>query len=191
MVTVANVQSFEDKIVHQDISFDGGKVAVTTTNNGENWDCIVKLMDQDGKVVASVRTYQAPKEMEVNPGIYNISMQALAMDGIETFTKIENIEIKSNETTPVSYNYKTGKAVIETFADGKSIDGAVNINEVTSGKNVSGGRTYGREKEFLLNPGKYQVKLSPLGNYKNRKPQTITIEVKQNETTSKKVNFEQ
>ncbi len=42
MVAVANVQSFEDKIVHQDISFDGGKVAITTTNNDEHWDCAVK-----------------------------------------------------------------------------------------------------------------------------------------------------
>lgn len=189
MVTVANVQSFEDKIVHQDVSFDGGKVAVTTTNNGENWDCAVKLIDQDGKVVASVRTYQEPKEMEVNPGTYNISIQALAIEGVETFTEIKNIEIKANAITPVSYNFKTGKAVIEALADGKSIDSVVNINEISTGKNVSGARTYGREREFVLNPGKYRVKMSPLGDYKDRNPQTFTIEVKQRETISKKVNF--
>ncbi len=111
------------------------------------------------------------------------------MDGIEAYTEIENIEVKSNATTPVSYDFKTGKAVIETFADGKSIDSVVNFKELTSGKNVSGARTYGREKEFLLNPGKYQVKVAPLGEYKDRESQTITIEVKQGETIRKELNL--
>ena len=65
----------------------------------------------------------------------------------------------------------------------------MNINEISTGKNVSGARTYGREREFVLNPGKYRVKMSPLGDYKDRNPQTFTIEVKQRETISKKVNF--
>ncbi|HAV53796.1 MAG TPA: hypothetical protein DCX41_02535, partial [Aequorivita sp.] len=40
MVSVEGIQSFEDKITHKTISFDGGKIGVTTTNNGKNWDCM-------------------------------------------------------------------------------------------------------------------------------------------------------
>jgi Ca-activated chloride channel homolog len=189
MITIPNVQSFEDKSIHQDIYFDGGKIAVTTTNNGENWDCIVKVTDPEGKVAGSVRTYKAPKELEVNPGIYNISIQALVLKGIETYTEIENVTVLSGKIIPVSYNFKSGKIVVETLADGNSIDSAVNVFEVTSGKNVAGGRTYGREKEFLLNTGKYEVKVVPLGTYKYKQSQVITVEVVQGETTRKKITY--
>ncbi|MCB0456513.1 MAG: VWA domain-containing protein [Flavobacteriaceae bacterium] len=189
MITLEGIQSFEDKIVHQDVSFDGGKLHVTTTNNGENWDCMVKLIDQNGKVAASVRTYQAPKEVEVNPGIYKITIQALAMNGLQTYTEIDNVVIKSAGKTPVSYNYETGTAFIDAKADGKSIDSVVTIDDSASGKNVAGGRTYDRGKEFLLNPGMYKVKVVPLGAYKDRKAQTITLEIKKGEAADKTLNF--
>jgi Ca-activated chloride channel family protein len=94
MVTVPDVESFADKIGHRTVSFDGGKLGITTTNNGKNWDCIVKLFDQNGKVVASERTYTTQKEVEVNPGTYKVTIQALAMEGLDTYTEMENIEIK-------------------------------------------------------------------------------------------------
>jgi Ca-activated chloride channel homolog len=187
-ITVSNVQSFEGWTVHQDISFVSEKIAVTTTNNGENWDCIVKVKTLSGNVVASVRTYQQPKDLEVIPGTYNISIQALAMEGIDTYTEIENVTINKG-TTPVSYNFKTGKMLLETLADDKSIDCVVMVSEVNSGKKVSAERTYGHEKEFLLNPGKYDVKVVPLSAYKGRESQTITVDVVQGETTNKKVLF--
>ena len=189
MITVNNVESFEDRIVHKDVSFDGGIFGITTTNNGENWDCVVKIKDQNGKVAASVRTYDTPKEAELNPGTYTLTIQALAMEGMETYTEIENLTIEASKTTPVSFNFTTGKAFIDATADGKSIDSVVTITEINSGKNVAGSRTYDRGANFLLNPGNYKVKVSPLGSYKDRKPQTITLEVIKGETTSKKLTF--
>ncbi|MGF1556490.1 vWA domain-containing protein [Paucihalobacter sp.] len=188
-ITITGVTTYEDKIVHRDVSFDGGKLSITTTNNGENWDCTVKVFDTSGKVAANIRTYDTPKEVEVNPGTYNVQIQALAMDGIETTYTFENVIISSTNSANITHNFKTGKAVIESFANGNSIDSTVNLKEVSSGKAVSGARTYGREREFLLNPGTYEVKVMPLGDFKDRKTQTFTITVKQGETTSKKVNF--
>lgn len=190
MVSVEGIQSFEDKITHKTISFDGGKIGVTTTNNGKNWDCMVKVLDANGKTVASLRTYNEPKEVEVNPGVYKVSIQALGdMKGLETYTEIENVTVEASGIRPVSHNFTTGTAFIDAKADGNSIDSVVTIDESPSGKNVAGGRTYSRGKEFLLNPGTYKVKVASLGNYKDRKTQIVTVEVKKGEAITKTLNF--
>jgi len=188
MVTLPKVQSFEGITVHHDIRFVSNKIAVTTTNNGKNWDCIVKVKTLNGNIVASTRTYQQPKELEVYPGTYNITIQALAMDGVDTYTEIKNVTI-NKRTTPVSYNFKTGKMALETKLDDKYIDCVVMVSDVNSKKNVLAERTYWREKEFTLNPGKYEVKIVPLGAYRDKEPQTITVDVLQGKTTNEKVIF--
>lgn len=190
MVTVANVQSFEDKIVHRTISMDGGKLRMTTTNNGKHWDCIVKLIDSNGKAVASVRTYQAPKEVEVNPGTYKVTIQALtSMKGIETYTEFENIKISAAETTPISYNFETGNFNILTKLGDMDIDCVVKLKEIKTGKQVAASRTYTRGAKFLLNPASYEVRVAPIGIHKDKKTQIFTIEVKQGELTTKEVSF--
>ncbi len=189
-VTVAGIQSFEDKIVHQNVSFDGGKIKLVTTNNGENWDCIVKIIDQEGKVAASLRMYQEPKEVEVNPGTYKISIQALVeLKGMETYAELDKVVVNSAEITPVSYAFYSGKFALNVKADGKLIDSVVNINDLISGTNVAAGRTYNREKEFLLTPGKYKVKVAPLGDFKDRKPQEFTIEILKGQRVDKELIF--
>ena len=186
--TVPNIQSFENLVIHKDINLVSEKIAVTTTNNGENWDCIVKVNTLSGNVVASVRTYQQPKKLEVNPGTYNISIQALAMEGTHTYTEIKNVTITKG-TKYVSYNFSTGKMILNTFAEDKSIDCILMVSEANSGKNISVERTYGHEMEFLLNPGRYDVKAVPIGNYNDRGSQTITIDIVEGETTNKKLIF--
>ena len=189
-ITVSNIGSFEDKMAHKTISFDGGKLGITTTNNGENWDCIVKLIDLNGKVVASARTYNGPKEIEVNPGIYIVSIQALAsMEGLSTNTEIENIIIKGGETTLIAYNFVTGNFEIFTKVGNENVDAVVTLKEVITGVNVAGSRTYDRGAKFILNPGKYEVRAAPLGEHKKKEAQTFTIEVKQREITTKEVVF--
>jgi len=190
MITVSNIDSFNDSIIHKTISFDGGKLGITTTNNGNDWDCVVKLIDQNGKVGATTRTYNDPKEVEVNPGYYKVTIQALGkMEGLNTFTEIDSVKIESGSITPISYNFKTGNFQIYTKVDGENIDTVVTIKEVNSGKSVAGSRTYTRGTKFLLNPGSYQVKIVPLGAHKDKKAQIITMDVKQGELTTKEINF--
>lgn len=190
MVTAEGIQSFDDKIIHKTISFDGGKIGITTTNNGKNWDCIVKIIDEESKVAASLRSYDAPKEVEVNPGTYKVTIQALGgMEGMETYSEVEYVQVQAGKFQPIAHNFSTGSAFIDSKADGNSIDSVVTIDEASSGKNVAGSRTYDRGTKFLLNPGTYKVKVAPLGKYKDRKPQSFTIEVKIGESTTKTVNF--
>jgi Ca-activated chloride channel family protein len=189
-ILLADQKSYDDKKTERTISFDGGKIAITTTNNDAHWDCMVKIVETNEKLAASLRTYNDPKEVEVNPGTYKVTIQALGdMKGIATYTEIMNISVQAGETSQVAYNFDTGTAFIDAKGDGNSIDSVVTIDEISSGKNVAGGRTYSRGKEFLLNPGSYKVKVAPLGNFKDRKPQTITVEVKKGEAITKTLNF--
>ncbi|MDN3689594.1 hypothetical protein [Cyclobacterium jeungdonense] len=135
------------------------------------------------------RSYNAPKEVEVSPGTYKATIQALAMDGMDTYTEIENVTIASGGTTPVTFDFQTGTAHIDARVGDKSIDSMVTLTEESSGKNVAGGLTYDRGKEFLINPGVYTVKVTPLGDYKDRNAQTFTLEVKKSEKIMKTVNF--
>lgn len=189
-ITVYGIESYQDKMAHKTVSFDGGKIKITTTNNGSNWDCMVKIIDQNGNIAAGLRTYNQPKEVEVNPGVYTVYIQALGdMKGLATNTELKNVTVSGGATQPIAYDFTTGTASIHAKADGNYIDSVVTIDDAATGKNVAGGRTYNREKEFLLNPGSYSVKMVPLGNYKDRKPQTFPMEIKKAATTTKTVNF--
>jgi len=190
MITVSKIESFDDKIIHKTISFDGGKLRISTTNNGKDWDCIVKLFDQNGNAASYTRTYNAPKEVEVNPGIYKVTIQALApMEGLNTYTEIENVEIESGGMTPISYNFTTGEFQLYTKVGDENIDTIVTIKEANSNKSVAGSRTYTQGANFVLNPGLYEVKAVPLGTYKDREAQTFTVEVVEGKTTTKTLKF--
>lgn len=188
-ITVKNVESFDDKKTERTISFDGGKIASTTTNNGEGWDSTVKIKDENDKVVATGRTYGRVKELEVNPGTYTVEFQALAMKGLNTFQKKKNITVTAGEVTEISHNFNTGTFFIDAKVGENSIDTMVTLKEKNSGNHVDGSRTYNRGAKFLLNPGTYTVKVTPLGNYKDRNSQNFTIEVKTGESTTKTLNF--
>ncbi|MCW8979871.1 MAG: hypothetical protein OQJ83_00680, partial [Altibacter sp.] len=189
-VTIKNVAVIDENKTERTISFDGGKIATNTTNNGEGWDTMVKIIDENGNVAASGRTYGRVKELEVNPGTYKVEIQALAMKGLDTYHEVDNITVTAGETTPIEHDFKTGTIHIYAKVGGEDIDSIVNIKEVNTGKGVDAGRTYNRGKEFLVNPGMYQIKIQPLGVHKDKNPQTITVELKKGQTITKSLNFE-
>ncbi|WP_411896181.1 vWA domain-containing protein [Winogradskyella sp. A2] len=181
-------------VKHENISFDGGTLEVTATNNDEGWDTMVKMKDMNtGKVVAQTRTYGRLQQMEVPPGNYTVTFQALVMKGVNTYYEIDNIEVKSNTTTPIAHNFETGVTMIGVqTSSGELIDATVNFTEINSGKRVAGSRTYtsktNNPRKFLLNPGTYSVKIVTLGVHKGN-TETFTIEVKQGETVTKIITF--
>ena len=192
--TSITVEMKEGDVKHENISFDGGTLEVHTSNNGEGWDSMVKMKDMTtGKVVASTRTYGRSKTMEVPAGKYTVTFQALAMKGLETYTEIENVEIKSNAVTPISHNFETGIAMIGVqTASGELIDATVNFHDIKSNKNVAAARTYTSDsnnpKKFLLNPGTYTVKIVTLGAHKGHST-SFTIEIEKGETHNKTISF--
>ncbi len=192
-ITITNIESFDDKISHKTISFDGAKFQISALNNGEGWDASVKVINKaDGKVAAHGRTYGRPKILEVNPGVYNIEIFALGMEGIDIKKMIENVKIEAGDLKEVEHNFKTGIAMIGAINASGLVDATVNFFEKTTNKNVAAARTYTSEssnpRKFILNPGTYRVEIKALGKYGGKK-ESITIDVKENETVEKIINF--
>jgi len=184
----------EGDIKHQDINFDGGILEVSTTNNNEPWDAVVKMYDKNtGKAAATVRTYGKIQQMEVPAGNYKVTYLALRLKGAYINAEVDDIRIEANATNTISHNFKSGTAMVGVkTANGELIDATVNFQDKTTGKRVTGGRTYTTEKsnpkEFLLNPGTYDVKIVTLGVHKGNK-ETFTITVKEGETVEKIITF--
>jgi Ca-activated chloride channel family protein len=188
-ITVKNVKNVEGELTVENVSFDGGKFKVSAFNNTEGWDAMVKVLNEDGKVVASTRTYGVEKELEVNPGTYTLSFQALVMEGLDTKYNTKEFTIKAAEELEVSHTFNTGFANIYPKSGGAFIDCVVTVVEKHSGTNVAGSRSYTRGCEFMLNPGSYTIKVVPLGEHKAKASQLFNVEVTTGGTVTKTLNF--
>jgi Ca-activated chloride channel family protein len=192
--TTITVEMKEGETKHQDISFDSGKINVSTLNNGTGWDATVRVVHAGtNKSVATSRTYGKTIDLEVNPGVYDVNILMLQIKGISIKHTIEGVEVKPNETIPISHNFESGIAMVGVkTASGELIDATVNFNETTTGKNVVGGRTYtsakNNPKKFMLNPGTYKVKIITLGAHKGHSD-TFTLTIKTGETIEKIITY--
>lgn len=191
--TTVSVESIEGVIGHETVSFDGGKINIITTNNGEGWDCTSKVMTQSGEVVGGSRTYGRPQLVEVNAGVYDIVVAATKIKGLEIKYKIEDIKVESGKTIDATHDFKTGIAMIGVKSGATLVDAVVKLKETNSKKGVAGSRTYTSEssnpREFILNPGVYEVTVSAVKKEYAGKKEMFTIEVKQGETVTKIINF--
>lgn len=192
-VTLSQVQVSDDQIIHKEVSFDGGKIAVNTLNNGEGWDAVVKIFNQvDGKPVAGGRTYGRVTAFEVNPGIYEVEVAGMTMKGLENVKRIENIEVTANTTQTVEHNFQTGIAMIGVQTGNELVDAVVKIKDKATQKDITGGRTYtgasSNPKEFLLTPGTYEVSIMTLGVHKGH-TESFTIVVPAGGSVEKVVTF--
>ena len=192
--TSIRVEMIADQTLHRDVSFDGGILEVKTTNNGEGWDCLVKMIHSESeKVIATTRTYGKLQKMEVPPGHYKISFSALKIKGKDVSAVVEGFKIESNQTHQLSHDFKSGVAMVGVRkSNGELIDATVNFHDKTSGKNITGGRTYtsakSNPKRFILTPGTYEVRVVTLGAHKGYKD-TFDITVIENEVIEKILTF--
>ncbi len=191
-VVVPGVKSFDGKIAHQTVSFDGGKVQVSTLNNGEGWDAVVKVLSKDGKTVSSGRTYGKPKVYEVNPGVYDVEVTAMVIEGMRTTHRMENVTVKAGETKSLEHNFKSGIAMIGATNAKGLIDALVDIKDATTKKSMATGRTYtaatSNPKKFVLTPGSYEVTVTAFKEL-NGKKQTFTMVVKEGESVEKVASY--
>ncbi|MBK7805173.1 MAG: VWA domain-containing protein [Saprospiraceae bacterium] len=192
--TTISVEIKEGEIKHRDVSFDGGILEVSTTNNGKPWDAAVKMYDTNtGKVVSNARTYGRSKQMEVPAGNYKVTYSALNIEGIGIFVEIRDVVVKANETNSISHDFKSGIAMIGVKnLNGELIDATVNFMEKSTGKNVASGRTYisdsSNPKKFILSPGTYEVKIATVGKYKGKKD-SFTVTIEADKTIEKIITF--
>ena len=177
-ITIKNIKTFSDKKTFQTVSFDGGKFTLTTTNNAEGWDALVKVTDMSGKDVGGTRTYGDTKEIELNPGTYNLKITALKMNGLETVKEIKSKSLEAGKSTEVTFDFKSGTLEILPMLNGNVIDCTANVIHLESGKSVAGGRTYTKGAKYTINPGTYKIEVRALGPNANlgSKTSTVTVE---------------
>ncbi len=193
-ITLWDIESFDGKMAHRDISFDGGKIEVSTFNNKAGCDAVVKIISNEtGKVVASGRTYGKTNVEEVNPGIYTVQINALGeIKGLGNKQTIEHVTISAGETKEVQHSFLTGIVMIGAKSTSGLVDAAVTIKESATKQNIDGKRTYTSEssnpRKFILNPATYEITVAALGDLAGKK-ETFTIQVKQGETIEKTIQF--
>ncbi|MDC7995469.1 vWA domain-containing protein [Altibacter sp. HG106] len=188
-ITITGEKSLEDQKTERTISFDGGKMAVLITNNDEGWDATVSVVNKKGERISGGRTYGRTKELEVNPGTYDLKIQALQMEGMHTVTEIKDVVVTGAKTTPVAYDFTTGTLSLNVLANGEDIDTMVTVTDLDADKRVAGGRTYNRGITFLLNPGTYEFIITPLGIHKSKPKRTFTYVLKKGDNHSEKITY--
>jgi Ca-activated chloride channel homolog len=191
-VVVPGVKSFDNKIAHQTVSFDASKIQVTTSNNGGGWNAVVKVLSKDGKTISSGRTYGKPKVYEINPGVYDVEITAMVIEGMETTHRMENVTISAGETKALEHNFKSGIAMVGAKSAKGLVDAGVNIKNNKTKQSMANGRTYtsasSNPKKFILTPGTYEVTITAFKEF-NGKKQTFTMVVKEGATTEQVINF--
>ncbi len=192
-IVVDDVQSYEDQVVHRDVSFDSGKLEISVTNNGEGWDAVVAIYPSGTqKAAARGRTYGKSDEYDLNPGTYDVEVKALRIKGEAIEYLIKGVNIEANKTQEASHDFKSGVARIGASSAQGLVDAVVKIANTATGKNAASGRTYttanSNPKDYLLNPGTYEVTLSGLGDHKGKK-QSFTMVIEAGQTSEKIINF--
>lgn len=180
-LTDVEIQSAEERI-YREVSFDGGVLKVTATNNSQGWDAVINITEvESGKSVARGRTYGRNEDFELNPGMYNVEMKALNIDGSANSHIIENVRVGGSQMQEVLHNFHSGRAMIGAVSGNDLVDAVITIVDPVTRKTVANGRTYTRPgtnpKEFVVTPGIYDVIVKALGKYKGKEERfSITIE---------------
>ena len=192
-IKLAGVQSNKDEITHQTVRFDGGKLSLSTLNNGEGCDASVRIYKSGStKIAASGRTYGRTTVFELNPGIYDISVDALKLKGLSKKAKIENVEIKAAAENKQEYRFESGIALIGAKSSTELIDAVVKVKDAETNEVVASNRTYtsaaNNPKQFILTPGTYKVSLKCLGKYKGQETE-FEITIKAGETEERISTF--
>ncbi|NBC64056.1 MAG: hypothetical protein GVY07_00155, partial [Bacteroidetes bacterium] len=162
-ITIYGVESIEDQVGHQTVSFDGGIIRVLTTKNGEGWDSQVRIYHQDGSTAAAGRTYGEADDYELNPGSYDVEVAALGLEGSEISYRFEDVTVGGGEINKIEHDFKSGTVRIGINGSFGLVDARIIITDTTNGTVVANGRSYTSEssnpRSFTLTPGTYNVEL--------------------------------
>ena len=161
------------------------------SKNGKPVDAIGQFFQAGTeKLLGSLRTYADTGYIGLPPGNYEIRVKALEGTEIEAAV-VKDIEITTDQIQHLDFSFDAGKIEVNSTNNQEGWDAVVNIFEAKSGKRVSSGRTYGRIKDFELDPGNYTIEINPLkikGSSTKFRMENISVQAKQ--VTSVNHNFE-
>lgn len=185
---ISGVRTEADRMTFKSVSFDAIKLNFVTTNNREGWDCTVRIFDQEGKQVGGTRTYGREKTVEIDPGTYDIRIQALNMKGMNTGVEIENVRAEGG-IVDVNHNFESGELFILPVVEGEPIDCTTKFIDAGTNEVVGGGRSYTKGVRYHINPGTYRVEVNPLSVHADKGKKVVTVTVGTGEIVEKEVSF--
>ena len=186
----ANTRYFDIEIsdgatVEKEIDYSTGSLSIGVTRNGELSDAVVKVLVPDtNEQAASGRTYTSsqsnPKSFKLTAGTYLVRVGSVEITG-RPWADLGTVEVAPGGSVEVAHDFSSGTLKIGSERDGQLVDATLNVVDVDSGKSVGGGRTYtspsSNPKEFLLEPGTYEITVSEIRGEKTQ----FTVEVGQGE----------
>ncbi len=139
-----------------------GNFSVFAIKNGQPIDAFVEAFAAGTpNSVAAARTYGDTAWIYLPKGQYDLEVKPLENSDVDGIT-LTNIESREEQTGHETVSFDGGKIQVMTLNNGVGWDAVVNIIAMRSGESVASGRTYGRLKEFEVNPGLYQVEVGAL-----------------------------
>lgn len=139
-----------------------GNFTVYATKNGKPIDALVKILipgSRKDDVVA--RTYRDTALFFMPPGKHKMEVLPLEGSGIKSIT-LSDVQAVENKIIHRTVSFDGGKFLISTTNNGVGWDCLVKIYEKGTKTLAATGRTYGRDKEFELNAGQYDIYLTAL-----------------------------
>ncbi len=151
-----------DEVTKETIDDPGKNVSFYALKNGQPVDAGLKAYPKgSAKYNTSSRSYRDTGFLYLDPGLYDFVFYALENSDISEIT-MTNVEVIEGQKVHRDVSFDGGIIRINTTNNGEGWDAVVHINDSNTGKSVSGGRTYGKIKDYEVSPGTYKTKLNAL-----------------------------
>lgn len=139
-----------------------GNISVYALKNGKPIDAYVKaIMKGKKRGDAVARTYRDTVLFYLQPGTYNLEVLPLEGSKINPITLTDVLTV-DKKITHRTVSFDGGKFTFTTTNNNEGWDCLVKIYKKGTKTVAATGRTYGRDKDFELNAGMYDIELTAL-----------------------------
>ncbi len=195
--TLKGVEVLSGEIVKKVVDYSSGTLKVGALQGEKLLDAVVHVSNSESEEhIAQGRTYKSsksnPKVFELVPGVYDVLVKPLGIEGNPSQT-FEGVEIIVSETIEKTAQFSSGTLKVGALQGEKLLDAVVHITNPESEEHIAQGRTYKSSKSnpkvFELPPGIYDVTVKALGIRNNPIQEYKGLEIKSSETIIKEAQF--
>jgi Ca-activated chloride channel family protein len=150
VMTVATTSTVED---------GPGNVSVYAVKNGESIDALARFYKPGSReLVGMVRTYGDTSIVNVEPITFDLEVTALGGSDVKPLI-FKNLTRNQSETFHQTVSFDSGKIVTYASNNGDGWDTMIYVYEPNEKRALASARSYGRNPEFDINAGTYDIEL--------------------------------
>jgi Ca-activated chloride channel family protein len=174
-----------DQVTTNTVDAPPGNLHFYTSKNGKGIDGMVIAYEAGTtKKVGGVRTYRDTAELFLPPGSYDLEISALENTDLAPLYE-KGFKVAAEKEYVKSFSFDGGKISVKVLNNGEGWDAVVKVFPKGDRKSVAGGRTYGEEEVFDVNPGDYEMTVEPMvieGDNLLKRTSDIQVSSSKNET---------